>query len=111
MKMKLICPVFNVAAAALMCLFSVLQIRRAKKRSLYYAMQGGVRNAALLVGALFGLCTGAKDLILMSALLNGSVLLLDGIADLLFSRKEQAVMHFLLTLLSLIGLILFLNAD
>lgn len=108
--MTLICPLLNTLTALVLLVFSLLQYRSARKRTRRYALQCAVRNAALLVGALFGLCTNASDLILMSALMNGAVLVLDGISDIAFSCSSQAAMHFLLAAVNLIGMVLYLKA-
>ena len=106
--MKLFCPLINVVITILLVGIAVLQSLRSRKRTKLYAMYNTAGNGALLVGALFGLCTGSKDIILMSAFMNGAVLIIDGIIEMVTHKVQPAVMHFLLALLVVIGLILYL---
>lgn len=106
--MKLVCPLINVVVTVLLVCIAVLQSVRSRKRSKLYALYNAACYSALLVGALFGLCTGSKDIILMSAIMNGAVLIIDGIIELVLRKVQPAVMHFLLALLEVIGLVLYL---
>lgn len=106
--MKLICPLINVIVTILLVVMGVLQSMRSRKRSKLYAMYNTACCSALLVGALFGLCTGSKDIILMSAFMNGAVLIIEGIIEMALRKVQPALMHFLLALLEVIGLILYL---
>ena len=106
--MKLICPLINVIVTILLVVMGGLQSIRSRKRSKLYAMYNTAGFCALLIGALFGLCTGSKEIILMSAFMNGTVLVLFGIIEIVLHKVQPAVMHFLLALLEVIGLILYL---
>ena len=106
--MNLICPLINVVVTILLAGIGVLQSIRSRKRSKLYAMYNTAGSCALLIGALFGLCAGSKEIILMSAFMNGTVLVLFGIIELVLRKVQPAVMHFLLALLEFIGLILYL---
>lgn len=106
--MKLICPLINVIVTILLMVIAVMQSLRSRKRSKLYAMYHAAACGALFVGALFGLCTGSKEIVLMSAFMNCAMLVLDGIAEIAFRKVQPAVMHFLLALLVVIGLILYL---
>ena len=63
--MNLICPLINVVVTILLAGIGVLQSIRSRKRSKLYAMYNTAGSCALLIGALFGLCAGSKEIILM----------------------------------------------
>ena len=108
--MKLFCPLMNTITDVLLVLFFVLQLKTVRKKARYTAMLSVCLGIGLVIGALFGLCTRASEIILMSALMNTGILLCFAMVGLIGQRRQHSVLFVILAILLLASLVLYLKA-
>ncbi len=108
--MTLFCPLVNIIVDLLLMGFFFLQMRASRKNARYTAMLAMGLALALLIGALFGLCTGARDIIIMAAMMNAGVLIFAGVSGIMCDRRSHSVLFFFAAIISLLALIVYLKA-